>query len=91
LSGEETYLLQQEYGGPVETAVFSPNGKFVLTINSKRIARIFEVSSGHEVFNVIHSEENKSNDSYSFDGECIGVFSPDGKSIVISINERILP
>jgi uncharacterized caspase-like protein len=62
----------------VNSAVFSPDGKWVLTASSDKTARIYDVSSGREVHVLSgHTEWVRS-----------AVFSPDGKWALTASDDR---
>lgn len=60
----------------VRSAVFSPDGKYVLTASDDRTARLWDISNGREIYSFKHAE-----------GVNSAVFSPDGKYVLTASND----
>jgi WD40 repeat protein len=80
--GEEQVLdnplwVLSGHRGPVKSAVFSPDGRFVLTASDDRTARVWDVTTGREV-SVLRGHRR---------GVLSATFSPDGSRMITSSDD----
>ena len=68
--------------GYMESAVFSPDGKFIVTSNDDGTAKVYDVATGKELRTYIGHTENVNNAIFSPDGKYVLTVSDDSTAIL---------